>query len=588
MKEETDSSARGSLRVLLAYAKPHRWILLAVLALTLLGSAASLAQPLIVQNVLQSLGAGLGAGAGFWWLAGLLVTSVLFTWIQAWLAERTAERVVLSVRRALIWRLVRLRVPELDRAAPAELTSRVTSDSTLVQAGATGGLIQIVDGALGLIATLVLMGLLSPVLFAVTLAVLACIGLGIGIVLPRLRRTVTQAQDSVGAIGAALDRSLGAARTVKANGAEAVETRRATEAAERAYRAGLIGARYSATIAVLGQLAIQASFLAVIGVGGVMTATGSLDLATLIAFLLYLFNVGSPIISLITGTTTLQQGLGALVRVEQVEKMPIEEDVEVPVRSRLRTPPQVSVRNLTFGYAGRDTTLHDVSFVAPRNAQTAIVGPSGSGKTTLFSLMQRFYDPQTGAIHLDDTDMAGMTRAESRRDIAYVEQDAPMVDGTLEENLLYGTTDVTPAALARALRDTRLEDLVTRLPSGLRTPVGARGVTLSGGERQRLAIARALLRRPQVLLLDEATSNLDAQNEEALRTTLARVSTRCTILFIAHRMSTVLSADHVVVLDTGRVVGTGTHRELARSTPTYRRLVTTQLTGAPPTSLESA
>jgi ABC-type multidrug transport system fused ATPase/permease subunit len=221
-----------------------------------------------------------------------------------------------------------------------------------------------------------------------------------------------------------------------------------------------------------------------------------------------------------------------------------------------------------------------VGLVAPAGGVTALVGPSGSGKTTVFSLLQRFYEPDSGRVLLDGTDIATLSRAEVRRRIAYVEQDTPMLAGTLRENLLYAAPDAAEDEVTRVLRDTLLDALVARLPEGLDTQVGARGLALSGGERQRLAIARALLRRPQVLLLDEATAHLDGLSETALRHTVERAAEHCTVLLIAHRLSTVTSADHMVLLAGGRVRDHGRHGELLGRDELYRDLAATQLTAA--------
>ncbi|MEU4953952.1 ABC transporter ATP-binding protein [Streptomyces lavendulae] len=577
---EQPKAERPALRALLSYARPHRGVLSVVLLLTLLASAAGLAQPMVIQTVLGNLMTGAGLRDELLLLIGLLLLSIALMWGQAWLSERTAERVVLHVRRGLISRLIRLRTSELDRTEPGGLTTRVTSDSTLVQHAATGGLIQIVDGSIHLLATIVLMGVTSLPLLGITSVVLLVVGVAMGVVMPRIRRVTTQAQESVGAIGAALDRALGAARTVKANGGEAKETGRADAAAERAYRAGLVGARYQAMIAVLAGLVVQASFLAVIGFGGALVATGSLDLAALIGFLLYLFNLGGPILSLVSGTTALQQGLGALARIEEVQGMEIEEDVDLTPAQPSGPPPEVVVEGLEFAYRGRTPTLKGTSFTAPAGAITAIIGSSGSGKTTVFSLIQRFYETDAGSIRLDGTDIRSLSRADLRRRIAYVEQDSPMLAGTLRENLLYSAPDATDEAVAEVLRKTLLDEFVAGLPDGLDTEVGSRGLALSGGERQRLAIARALLREPQVLLLDEVTAHLDGLSEIALRKTVEQAAENCTVLLIAHRLSTVTTADRLILFDDGRVRDHGPHGELLQRNDLYRELAATQLASA--------
>jgi ATP-binding cassette subfamily B protein/ATP-binding cassette subfamily C protein len=406
------------------------------------------------------------------------------------------------------------------------------------------------------------------------------------LVLPRIRQAVARAQESVGAIGATLDRTLGAARTVKANGAEDRETASAYDAVESAYRAGLVGARYSAIVSVVSGASIQGAFLAVLGFGGMLVAAGELSVAALIAFLLYVFFLAGPIASLVTGAGKMQQGLGAVGRIEEIRDMPIEEDVASVAVAVDGPPPAIELRDVHFSYAGRTPALKGVSFTVPGGTQTALVGLSGAGKTTMFALLQRFYDPSSGTVLVGGHDVATLTRAEVRRRIAYVEQDAPAMAGTIRANLLYAAPDASAEDIAEALRVTRLDHLVDGLELGLDTPVGPRGVTLSGGERQRLAIARALLRKPQVLLLDEATAQLDARNEQALRDAVTQAAQRCTVILIAHRLSTVTEVDQIVVLEHGQVRARGTHRSLVEDDDLYRELAATQLLTAVPEHTE--
>ncbi|MFJ2669638.1 ABC transporter ATP-binding protein [Streptomyces sp. NPDC087525] len=576
--------ATPPLRVLLRYARPHRTVLLATLLLVLAASAAGLVQPLVAQHVLDGLSDGRGVLGPVLLLAALVVLGAGLTGLQSWWQQRTSERVVRQIRRDLVFRLIRLRVPELDRRPPGDLISRVTSDSALVQNAATEGLVMVSNGVLSILGAVVLMGVVHLGLLGVTAAVLIAVALMMVLVLPRIREAVARAQESVGAVGAALDRTLGAARTVKANGAEGRETERAGEAIEGAYRAGLAGARYVALVKVLSGVSIQAAFLAVLGVGGALVASGSLEASALIAFLLYVFYLASPVGSLVAGLSMLQQGLGAVGRIEQVKHMPVEDDVD-----DLRDPreplaavaapgaPPVEFRDVRFSYPGRAPALRGISYTVPGGTQTALVGLSGAGKTTMFALLQRFHDPAAGQILIDGVDIATLPRSEVRRRIAYVEQESPVMAGTIGDNLRYAATGASDEDIAEVLRLTRLDTLIDRLPDGLRTEVGNRGVTLSGGERQRLAIARALLRRPEVLLLDEATAQLDASNERALRDAVDQAARRCTVILIAHRLSTVTGADQIVVLEHGLVRAAGTHAELVEADVLYRELASSQM-----------
>jgi ABC-type multidrug transport system fused ATPase/permease subunit len=312
----------------------------------------------------------------------------------------------------------------------------------------------------------------------------------------------------------------------------------------------------------------------------------------LIAFLLYLFYLADPIAAVSQGATQLQQGLAAVKRIDAVTALPVEEDdagappAAAPADASASpgadgAPPLVVFDRVSFGYrADRPEVLHDVSFEVPARGVTAIVGPSGAGKTTLFALLERFYDPDAGAIRYHGRDLAAWPRAALRGQIGYVEQEAPVLAGTLRDNLLYAAPDAGEDALRAVVLEARLEEVVARLPDGLDTEIAARGASLSGGERQRIAIARALLRRPALLLLDEAASQLDAVNEMALRDTVARAGETRAVLAIAHRLSTVVSARRIVVLEAGRVRAIGTHAELVRGDALYAELAATQFTTA--------
>jgi ATP-binding cassette subfamily C protein len=564
-------------RVLLGYVRPFRWVLVAGGLLSLMTGATGLALPLVARELVGGLQSHRGVVGLLVLMSVLVLANAAIGAFGSFLLERTAESVVLGARRQLVSRLLWLRVPAVDAAEPGDLMSRVTADTTLLRQVTTGALVSAVTSTLTLTATIVLMATLDAVLLGVTLgALLLAQGL-MRFVIPRIRRATKQAQESVGVMGAALERVLGALRTVKASGAEERERDRLHTAAAEAYRGGVRAAKWEAIAGNVAGLAMQLAFITVIGLGGARVAAGTIDVGTLVAFLLYLIYLMPPLRDLVNAATQYQRGAAAVVRIREVETLPAETPGERTGHPNA-APASVVFEDVRFRYRPELPDVHHgVSFTVPAGGMTAFVGPSGAGKTTVFSLVERFYEPTAGSVLVDGTDVRDWPLAELRAAIGYVEQDAPVLSGTLRENLLFGAPDTTAAALDEVLGTTRLEAMVARLPDGLDTPVGHRGIKLSGGERQRIAIARALLRRPRLLLLDEVTSQLDAVNEAALRATIADAATTTTVLVVAHRLSTVTMADRIVVLDAGVVRAVGTHADLVTADPLYAELAATQL-----------
>jgi ABC-type multidrug transport system fused ATPase/permease subunit len=578
------SPPAAGVGTLLPLLRPHRGPLVGAALLSLVAAAGALAQPLLVARVIDAVGAGRALLPAVLLLVAVLVAASALGAGQQYLLQRTAEGVVLTTRQTLTDRLLRLPVAEYDRRRTGDLMSRVGSDTTLLRATVTSGVVEVAGSVVVGVGALVAMALVDVWLLLLTV-VAVTVGATAAILASRgVRRLSQRAQEEVGAMSAAVERALSAVRTIRASGATDREVAAVGGSAVRAYDAGVRVARLEALVSPIGSIAVQGAFLAVLGVGGYRVAAGSIGVAELVAFILYLFLLVMPLGQAIGAWTQLQTGLGALARIQEVLALTPEDDrnPERPTSSApaIRTDgdvPLLELDDVSFSYPDGTEVLRGVSLSVPAGSRVALVGPSGAGKSTVLALIEGFYPVEGGVLRWAGTDVRELPRAALRARLGYVEQEAPVLAGSLRDNLLLAAPNASDADLWAVLAEVGLTGVVQRSPRGLDVPVGDDGVLLSGGERQRLAIARSLLARPALLLLDEPTASLDARNEGLLRQTLAAAGKDRALLVVAHRLSTVLDSDQIVVLDAGRVVARGTHAELVERSPLYRELAAAQL-----------
>ncbi|WP_136043468.1 MULTISPECIES: ABC transporter ATP-binding protein [unclassified Microbacterium] len=607
---------RATFRQLLPFLFEHKRTLIVVAVLSVVGAATSLVQPLLVGQVIEAVQSDTGIGILVWLLVGFVIVSSVISGFQHYLLQRTGTAVVFSSRRKLIARILHLPTSEFDARRTGDLVSRVGTDTTLLYAVLTQGLADAVGSAVLFLGALIAMLVIDPILL---LLIVVVIGISVTVVVllsGRIRTASTAQQEKVGELASGVERAVGSIRTIRASGATERETAAVSELASDAYGIGVRIAKISSMVVPVSGIALQLSLLVVLGVGGFRVAAGAITIASLISFIMFLFLLVMPLATTFGAITSVNQALGALGRIQEVLDLPTESQDDEAIAAALphedAAPgaPAIEFRDVRFHYpanvvAARQAAakearnlladahlesaedaaptvqdhevLRGVSFAVPHGSRVALVGPSGAGKSTILSLIERFYDPTGGSIRLHGHDARTYPRDDLRANFGYVEQDAPTLAGTLAENLRLASPEASDADCERVLRAVNLGDVLERNPLGIEAPVGEDGVMLSGGERQRLAIARALLTDAPILLLDESTSSLDGVNEQRMREAIDAVSTDRTLIVIAHRLSTVVDSDLIVVLQDGVVVGQGTHAELVETTPLYRDLARHQL-----------
>ena len=586
-----DNGPKAKFSQLLPYLFEHKAALWIAMALSVVGAGISLAQPLVVGQVITAVQHKGDLAPIVFLLVAVILGSAVTGGFMYYVLAKAGEGVVFSARQKLAHRLLKLPIHEYDLRRTGDLVSRVGSDTTLLRAVLTQGLVDAVGGILIFVGSLVAMAIIDPLLLGLTLLMVVFAIASIAVTARQVRSATTKAQQRVGDMSAAVDRALSAVRTIRAARAEQRESLAIVKDAKEAFTQGVKIARINAMITPIAGLAMNGAFIVVLGVGGYRVATGTTSVASLITFILLMFQMIRPLGQAFGAYSSVQSGLGALARIQEILDVPLEE-TEAEARNAAKV---VAVNDIalefdgvSFGYAAPAATeenpnpesrevLDKVSFTINRGSRVALVGPSGSGKSTIFSLIERFYEPTSGQILLDGQAVASISRSALRSQIGYVEQDAPVLAGSLRANLMIGSPDATDEQLTAVLAEVNLTEVLERDKRGLDAEVGENGIMLSGGERQRLAIARALLSAPPILLLDESTSSLDGLNEQRMREAIDSVAKDRTLLVIAHRLSTVVDSDQIIVLEHGKVIGVGTHSELVESTPLYKKLAKQQL-----------
>lgn len=576
------------------FIRPYPGQLLAFLIFLILSALGSLAMPWLLKLIIDCgfgegqseisacafLGSDGNASLNWYFvLAGVFAVAFAITGaLRFFFITRLGQRVIADIRRAVFNHLTLLSPEYFERVRTGEVLSRLTTDTTLVETVITGSVSFALRSMATIIGGIVMMFFLSWQLALMVLAIAPAMILPLVLTGKRIKRFSRDSQDRLADASARAGEALSSIQTVQAYTQESTERSLFGKDIEASYTAQRRRILIQTALTALMMSIAFVGIIAILNYGAWSVVDGRMTGGDIVAFIFLAFLVIGGASSLTETFTNLLRAAGAADRlVEILGETPIITAADDAIILK-RAGGEISFDSVGFTYPTRKETpaLSDVSFSVNPGETVALVGPSGAGKTTVFQLLLRFYDLQSGAIRLDGTPIDKLDPQSLRQQIAVVQQNTPLFSGSPFLNIAYGRENATRAQVEAAAKAAYAHDFILALPDGYDSDLGEQGATLSGGQRQRIAIARAILRDAPILLLDEATSALDSESEQAVQKAFDGASDGRTTLVIAHRLSTVLKADRIIVMEAGQIVETGTHAELIAKAGLYARLAKIQ------------
>jgi len=506
-------------------------------------------------------------------LAIVIVIRSVASYFRSVLLGLVGEKVHLDIRQSLFDHLQRLPISYFDKTYTGKIMARVTTDTDALWHLLYNGILNVFAPSVMIVVIIVLLFRINVWLTLFSIAVLPVFITLFYFTKKRQRVSSLAQRETLSMIYSRLQERISGIRTIRIFAREHQESRSFMKELQELFHRNVVMLRAWATLGSRTQLLTGLAIAMVLCFGGIIVARGFITIGDMVVFYIYAGMLFAPVGSITeTSTQVFTNGEVAMNRIFEVLDMPVSQELKGTDRSCPRLKGSIALKDVSFGYAPGQHVLKDINLSIRAGETVAFVGPSGAGKTTLINLICRFYEPGKGTILIDGTDVGDYNVESFRRQISYVSQESFLFSGTVLENIRFGKADATRQEIERAAKLANAHDFIVRLPQGYETETGERGVNLSGGQKQRINIARALIVNPSIIIMDEPTSALDAESESVLLEALKSVFRDKTCLIIAHRLSTVVNADRTVVLDSGRIVQQGPHKELAAKEGLYRDL----------------
>ena len=569
----------GGLGRLVEYLLKYKWSIVVGLLFVVITNTVASAVPWVVKYAIDALEAGLPESklAEYAWIiVGITVLQGVFRFFMRMVLIGTSRKIEYDLRNDFFLHLQRLSPDFYNKTSTGDLMARATNDLNAVRDLVGPALMHSFSTFIAIAASLYWMVRIDPLLTLLTLAVLPALAIVVNRMGGTLHKAYREVQDQYAVMSSMVQENLGGIRVVKAYGQEAGEIARFEELNKEYVRRNMLSAKLSAIFRPLLRVIVVVALSAVLWLGGNMVINGTMTIGEFVAFMVYLMALTWPMIGVGWVLNLFQLGTASMARLNAVwDRKPTIADGPA-TRPIERIGGDIVFDNVTFSYNGREV-LKNLSLTIPEGKTIAVVGRTGSGKSTLVNLIPRFFDPKDGSVTIGGVDLRTMPLAVLRSHIGYVPQEIFLFSDSIEKNIAFGPAEKDADAIERAARLAHLDGDIRELPDKYKTLLGERGVNLSGGQRQRVAIARAMILNPKILILDDALSSVDSDTEAEILTRLSELRDGRTVVTVSHRISSVIDAHEILVMEEGRIAERGTHRELVEADGVYAEMYRKQL-----------